>query len=181
MITVKGIVFMKKKADLMLHPVRMRIVQALVEENMTAYGLIHKLKDVPQATMYRQLQTLLKEELIQVIEEKMVKGSVEKVYGAVKSAVNISREEFQAYSNEEHLRFFMTYHTHLLTEVQNYLSNENKTKDFGYGFTPFHLTEEEKKDFFARYKALMEEFSSKEPHEGRTKLTLATIFIPTTE
>ena len=44
--------------DLLLHPVRLRIVQALVGSPMTPLHLKEQLGDVPQATLYRHLSQL---------------------------------------------------------------------------------------------------------------------------
>ena len=44
--------------DLLLHPIRLRIVQALVGEPMTPLQLKDRLADVPQATLYRHINQL---------------------------------------------------------------------------------------------------------------------------
>lgn len=41
------------KVDLLLHPVRLRVVQALLGQEMTPQQLVDALGDVPQATLYR--------------------------------------------------------------------------------------------------------------------------------
>lgn len=176
---------MKSKADILLHPVRMRIVKALLEEKMTVYQLINKLGDVPQATMYRQLNTLADADLVKVIEERLVKGKTEKVYSVVKVDLQTSKEVFTHYSQDEHLRFFMTYHAHLLREMQQYLLNRDvetyNDDGLNYEITPLHLSDEEKNDFFRRYHDLMKEFASKKPSTNRQSITLATMFIPSAE
>lgn len=177
---------MKSKADILLHPVRMRIVQALLQEDMTVYQLINKLGDVPQATMYRQLKTLVDSDLVKVKEERAIKGAIEKVYGVIKEHTRISKEEFASLSSEEHLNYFTTYHTHLLREVQDYLMSKSPKDDykmdgFSYGITPLYLSEDEKKDFFERYHALLKEFASKQPAADKKTITLATMFIPSTK
>lgn len=49
-----------KKADLLLHPVRMRIVQQLIAGDPQAIlQLAQRLGDVPQATLYRHMKLLL--------------------------------------------------------------------------------------------------------------------------
>ncbi|MED4728311.1 helix-turn-helix domain-containing protein [Aneurinibacillus migulanus] len=176
---------MKNKADILLHPVRMRIVQALLEEKMTVYQLINKLGDVPQATMYRQLSTLTDADLVKASEERQVKGTTEKIYSVIEDNLQLSRQEFSVYSQDEHLRFFMTYHAHLLGEMQRYLLSRDvenyKDDGFSYGITSLHLSEEEKNDFFHRYYALMKEFTSKKPSTDRQSISLATIFIPSSD
>ncbi|MGF9909826.1 helix-turn-helix domain-containing protein [Brevibacillus porteri] len=174
---------MKNNADILLHPVRMRIVQALLEEKMTVYQLINKLGNVPQATMYRQLSTLVDASLVKVSEERLVRGTPEKIYSVEEEHLRLSKQDIAAHSQDEHLRFFMVYNAHLLTEMQQYLLSrdvENYIEDgFRYGITPLHLSEEEKKEFFDRYRALIGEFASKKPSPDRKLIKLATTFIPT--
>ncbi|WEZ08671.1 helix-turn-helix domain-containing protein [Priestia flexa] len=174
---------MKNKADILLHPVRMRIVQALLEEKLTVYQLVKKLGNVPQATMYRQLSTLVDAGLVLVSEERLVRGTPEKIYSVVDEHLRLSPQDIAAYSQEEHLRFFMVYNAHLLMEMQQYLLSryvENYIEDgFRYGITPLHLSKEEKIEFFDRYRALIGEFVSKKPSPDRKLIKLATTFIPT--
>lgn len=173
---------MKNKVDILLHPVRIRIVQALLEEKMTVYQLVDKLGNVPQATMYRQLSTLADAGLVKVSEERPVKGAIEKIYSVIADDLQLSDQDITTYSQDEHLRFFMVYNAHVLAETQQYLLNrevEKYTEDgFSYGITPLHLSKEEKHEFFHRYHALMKEFASKKPSPDRQPITLAAVFIP---
>ena len=47
-------------AELALHPVRIRILRAVAGARRTTRELVALLPDVPQATLYRQLATLVK-------------------------------------------------------------------------------------------------------------------------
>jgi DNA-binding transcriptional ArsR family regulator len=174
---------MKTKTDILLHPVRMRIVQALLQEDMTASELILKFGNVPQATMYRQLKVLVDSELVKVTEERPIMKTVEKVYSAVKEHTQITKEEHSLLSPEEQLEFFTTYYTHLLQEVQNYLLNENfenssNTNEFSYEDISLYLSKEEKKELIERYHALLKEFAERQSPSQKTAFTLSTIFIP---
>ena len=50
-----------KKTDIILHPVRMRILQNLATRNLTPLQLAEELVNVPQATLYRHLNKLVEE------------------------------------------------------------------------------------------------------------------------
>ena len=63
-----------------LNPVRMRRIQSLAKnKNMTVQQIAQELTDVPQATLYRHLNKLLKAKAIVVVQENKVRGVLEKV------------------------------------------------------------------------------------------------------
>ncbi|WFR70984.1 helix-turn-helix domain-containing protein [Prescottella defluvii] len=66
---------------MLLHPVRLRIVQALLsEEELTTNQLHERLSDVPIATLYRHVASLVKHDLIEVTDEQQIRGASEKTY-----------------------------------------------------------------------------------------------------
>lgn len=59
------------KADALLHPVRMRIVQVPAQGRaLTAQQLAEALTEVPQATPYRHLQKLVESGVLIVVDER---------------------------------------------------------------------------------------------------------------
>ena len=54
-------------ADLLLHPIRLRILVGLLGRPMTAQQLGEVLEDVPQATLYRQLNKLAQAGVLEVV------------------------------------------------------------------------------------------------------------------
>ena len=65
--------------EVMLHPVRMRIIQTLAgRENMTATELCEAISDVPRTTMYRHIKVLLKSGVVDVVAETKIRGSLER-------------------------------------------------------------------------------------------------------
>ena len=67
-----------KKADLIIHPVRLRIMQALTNQTLTTQEITDELGDVPKSSVYRHLKMLLDGGLIAVAETNLVKGIGEK-------------------------------------------------------------------------------------------------------
>ncbi len=65
--------------EIMLNPVRLRIIQQLaVNANMTAAVLCEKINDVPRTTLYRHINVLLENDILLVVSEKKVRGSLER-------------------------------------------------------------------------------------------------------
>ncbi|PKM89212.1 MAG: hypothetical protein CVU87_05715 [Firmicutes bacterium HGW-Firmicutes-12] len=70
---------MKNIYDIMLNPVRMRIIQTLaVRQNMTATEICEKISDVPRTTLYRHIKILLDNDILSVISEQKIRGSLER-------------------------------------------------------------------------------------------------------
>ena len=59
------------KADLVLHPIRIRILMALAGEHRTSQQLADNLRDIPQATLYRHIARLAKAGIIEVAEVRL--------------------------------------------------------------------------------------------------------------
>ncbi len=77
---------MKNINEIMLNPIRMRIIQELASgQNITTTELCEKIKDVPRTTMYRHIKILIDNDILLVISEKKIRGSLERTI-----ALNIS-------------------------------------------------------------------------------------------
>ncbi len=69
-------------ADVLLHPVRMRILQALFDTDpMTTGQLRERLPDIPPATMYRHIAVLVDAGVLEVGDERRVRGTVNAATG----------------------------------------------------------------------------------------------------
>lgn len=70
---------MKNINEIMLNPVRMRIIQELsARQSITATELCEKISDVPRTTMYRNINILLDNNILSVVSEKKIRGSLER-------------------------------------------------------------------------------------------------------
>ena len=89
------------KIKVILHPVRMKIIQALIGKEMTVQELSQWTEDVPQATLYRHLNKLLDAGFIQsswgTNQWEQLKRSTH-----LKKPIVKSREDFLKLSKEEH-------------------------------------------------------------------------------
>jgi len=94
------------KAELIVHPIRLRIIEALHGRELTSRQIADSLDDVPQATLYRQIKVLLDGGILSVVSERLVHGIVEKLYQLSPGAAHLSREDFAQITAEEHQRYF---------------------------------------------------------------------------
>jgi DNA-binding transcriptional ArsR family regulator len=70
---------MKNINDIMLNPVRMRIIQTIAgNKTMTATAIYEKINDVPRTTIYRHIKILLDNDILSVVSEQKIRGSLER-------------------------------------------------------------------------------------------------------
>ncbi len=182
---IKMVVVLVKHIDklkLILHPVRMQIVQTLQGgRTLTPLQMAKHLVDIPQATLYRHINKLFEAGIIYVVEERKVRGSIEKVYGLDEKEIMSQHQELIQMNREEHAYFFMTFLTSLQKDFQQYL--EQETIDFerdGLGFSQIalNLSDEEFQDFAQSLQKLLENAMKNPSAPGRRRRIVSTIMIP---
>lgn len=173
------------KADLLLHPVRMRIIQTFLGgihgRRMTAQQLSEELQDVPPATLYRQLNKLAHAGVLVVAEERQVRGAVEKVYELPPHAAQISPAELAKLTREDHMRLFTMFISSLLGNFGRYLERERV--DFvrdgvGYREVALYLTDDEFFRVAAALNQAIRPVLGNQPAPGRTRRLFSSIVMP---
>ncbi|MFG1711091.1 helix-turn-helix domain-containing protein [Nonomuraea sp. M3C6] len=113
-------------ADLLLHPVRMRILQALFDADpLTTAQLRDRLPDVPPATMYRHIALLTDAGVLEVASEERVRGIVVRSYRVRAEEAVVDPAARAAMTREDHQRAYATFVASLLTDFDRYLASED--------------------------------------------------------
>lgn len=179
----------KELLDLALHPVRMRILMLLSgSQGLTPQQMAERMDDVPQATLYRNINRLAQAELICVVKEQPVRGTVEKVYALNTGAGQPSPEEslaaFNRLSKEEHLRYFTAFMLSALGDFSRYLNQtEGGTRNLaadgvGYHKLALYLNDEEMARLGAALNEALLPFLELKEVPGRRKRLFSTIMMP---
>src|SRR6185312_3636275 len=109
-------------AELLLHPVRLRVVQALLGDRVLTTGELHaELPDVPTASLYRHVALLAGAGMLEVADEHRVRGAVERSYRLVPDAVSLGPERMRSLAADEHRRAFAVFTAGLLADYDRYL------------------------------------------------------------
>lgn len=168
--------------DIILHPVRMRIIQSLINQQITAQQLKELLPDIPQASLYRHIKKLVEAEVIHIVDEIPNRGTVEKVYSIHDpNKVVIGPEDLNKLSKDEHMGLFIKFMANLMGEYERYLNQENfNLVNDGVSFrqTSVFLNEEEFSGFIRELSAVYTKITENKPQKGRRRRTIATIVIP---
>ncbi|WP_284035916.1 helix-turn-helix domain-containing protein [Neobacillus sp. 114] len=169
------------KVDVILHPVRMRIIQQLINQELTAQQLKELLPDIPQASLYRNIKKLADAEVIQVVAEVPIRGTVEKVYSIHQTGMAVSPEEMNNMSKDEHMGFFIKFLANLMGEFERYLNQENIdliADGVSFRQGTFYLNDEEFREFIKQLTVVYANISQNKPEKGRRSRNIANIFIP---
>ena len=167
--------------DLLLHPIRLRIVQALVAAPMTPLELKERLGDVAQATLYRHIKQLADGGLLEVTEERSIRGGVERTYRVVTTSVDLGDSELESATPDDHFRYFATFVGTLLADFATYLDQERPAlgRDrVGYRQTALWLTDEEFDTLAVTMSAAVQAHADNAPTPGRRRRVLSTITMP---
>ncbi len=176
----------RSQDDVLLHPARMRIVVALAGRALTASQLRAELTDVPQATLYQHLGKLTRAGALRVVEERPVRGAVERVYALNESSAalhppalnpaNIARTP-----PEEWRRYYAVFIAALLADGSRYLASgapDILRDGFGFRQVALNLSEEELQAMAMAINAAIAPYLALAPAPGRRRRLLATIMIP---
>lgn len=171
------------KLDILLHPVRMRILIAIAGNEYTSQEIAEQLPDVPQATLYRHIRRLANAGVLSVVEERQVRGATEKVYALVSEAANLTPEDIANFSREEHMRFFTSFVASLLDDFSRYLNNTEGPLDVagdgvGYRKTPLNLSDDEFFQLNMQLGQVIVPYLSNRPAPGRKRRIFSSIVIP---
>lgn len=169
-------------ADLLLHPVRLRILQAFLGHRALTTGqLATELSDVPAGSVYRHVALLADAGVLTVTGERRVRGALERTYELSRTAALITEDELAAMSPDEHRQAFMGFVAGLLGAFDRYIArgDPDYLRDaVSYAMTGLWLDDDELADLRARIQLLFEPLLANTETPGRTRRLLATVLLP---
>ncbi|WP_214105363.1 helix-turn-helix domain-containing protein [Acrocarpospora catenulata] len=174
-----------RKVDVVLHPVRLRILQAFIgQETMTVKDVAERLSDVPQATLYRHLNTLSDAGVLRVAEERRVRGAVERIYRLPDASTALVTADLEGATPADHLRYFAAFLAALQAEFTHYLGRPRidlAADGVGYRTATLNLTDEEFETFMTTLNRLVAEATANPEAPGRRRRAFSRIIVPLDE
>ncbi|GAA3043557.1 helix-turn-helix domain-containing protein [Pseudonocardia yunnanensis] len=165
-------------ADLLHQPVRWRVVQALIGRSLTTGQLAELLPEVPTTTLYRHVGVLVKAGVLLVVEERRVRGAVERTYELNTAAADSDN----AGPDRDRLRtMFTVFIAGLAADFDRYLDRDDldPVRDrVSFRQAALWLSDEELEQLQARLTEAFEPFLEQQDAPGRTRRILSTTFIP---
>lgn len=177
-------------AELLLHPLRLRIVQTFLgDRQLTTGALLAEIGGVAPATLYRQVATLAKAGVLTVVGERSVRGTVERTYALSVQDAQIGDEDVRGMTPEDHRRGFMAFLAGLLVDVDTYIDGSRTDPGVdprvdldrdgaGYRTVGLWLTRDELAAMLDEVGAAVRSRLGNRPAPGRTRRMLSTVLIP---
>ncbi|MET0134057.1 MAG: helix-turn-helix domain-containing protein [Kibdelosporangium sp.] len=111
--------------ELLAHPVRLRIVHAMRgERTLTTVQLCALIPDVSKAMIYRHVDLLAAGGVLEVADERRVRGAVERLYRLRQDRAIIDAGMIESLSADDHRRGFATAVAALIAEFNAYLGRD---------------------------------------------------------
>ncbi|MEU7892945.1 helix-turn-helix domain-containing protein [Nonomuraea sp. NPDC049152] len=170
--------------DLLLHPVRLRIVHAMSGgRTLTTSQLCALLPDVSKATVYRHVGLLADGGLLVTDGEQRVRGAVERRYRLQRARAVIDADTAASASLEDHRRGFATAMATLLAEFNAYLDRDpDPAADLvGYRQHALWLSQAELAEMISEMREVIVSRMGNEPSPERTRHLLSPILFPAEE
>jgi len=170
--------------EVLLNPIRLRILQLFESSEsdttvqMTANGICEMLNDVPRTTLYRHINVLIEADVLSVVSERKVRGSVERTL-----ALNMSELEKLRGNNVKDVpqlafRYLMT----IYAKFEKYFRTHERIEDGDSMFfisNVLMLNDQELKDYMAELREVDAKYgNNKNTAEGRRQRDFAFILAP---
>jgi hypothetical protein len=169
-------------ADLLLHPVRLRIVQAFLGDRaLTTSTLAAELSDVPAASLYRHVARLVNAGVLAVVAERRVRGALERTYVLRLTAASITPDQLATMSADDHRHAFMAFVAGLLGDVDRYLARGDidPVRDgASYRMAGLWLDDAEFAELLRELLRVLQPAAANPPAPGRKRRILATVLLP---
>ncbi|MFD4988179.1 helix-turn-helix domain-containing protein [Streptomyces sp. NPDC058374] len=169
-------------ANLLLHPVRMRILQTLVGAGeLTTAQLRERLPDVSPASMYRHVATLAKAGILEVVQERPVRGTVERSYRVRQDEALVDEEARAGMTKDDHRQAFTVFTGAMMADLDRYLSRDDADpprEGVLYRQGAVWATPEEFAELVEELEALVARRTGHAPGDGRIRHIISLALVP---
>jgi hypothetical protein len=169
-------------ADLLLHPIRLRILQAFMGDRaLTTSQIRSELPDVPVASLYRHVARLVEAGVLNVVAEQRVRGALERTYVLRQSASAISLDELERMSPDEHRQGFIAFAAGLIADFDRYAERGDidYLRDYvGYRMNALWLYDAEMATFVRDLNRVVQPRLANGPNQRRSRRLFATVMLP---
>ena len=171
--------------ELLAHPVRLRVVHALRGARVLTTGQIAaQLPDVSKATVYRHVDVLAAAGVLEVADERRVRGAVERRYRLGGERATIDAATVRSMSADDHRRAFVAAVAALLAEFDGYLDRSDAdpmTDLVGYRQHALWLRPDELTGLIGHLQQALAPLLDNRPGPDRSRYLVSPIHFPVAE
>lgn len=163
-------------ADIIMNPVRQRIVQQLLLSGQaTVAEIADALPDVPRPSIYRHMKLLLEADCVKVVAERPARGAVEKTYALVEQPAGLE-------STNENMGLLVNSMLMSLTGAfARYFARDDadpRADMLSFGNSTLMLSDEEFMEFLNRIGAVLNDYIHNAAAPGRKPRCITIISSP---
>jgi len=168
-------------ADLLLHPVRLRIVGEFSGRERSTGELAAALPDVPHTSLYRHIAELVRGGVLEVTAQRPTGGPAERVYRVAPGADRLPADELDGLPADQQRQYFSVYAASLIDSLAAYAASPGarpSADGLSYNRAVVHLSDEERARFADRFGELVGEMLAVPPAAHRRRYHIASSLIP---
>jgi DNA-binding transcriptional ArsR family regulator len=172
-------------ADVLMHPVRLRILEAFASprgsRRLTAQQLAQILDDVPQTSLYRHLGTMQRAGILAIASTRRVRGTTERTYVVAAVPTRLTPSDLAGLDHESHHRYFNAWIASLVAQFSRYLDRDHVdlvADGAGYNSVVLELTDAELRDLGRAINGALRPYVGRRRPEGAARRLLATLLFP---
>lgn len=164
-------------SEVVAHPVRLRILQAVGGRDQTTAHLQELLPDVSQATLYRHIAVLVDAGVLAVASERRVRGAVERTYTLGDRMAHVDQAELATLSDEQIRAAFLAFVGEVLRSFESSLSLGEVTRShLGFGTGALYVDEEDLARIQQGFNDLIAPYL--EADADKQRVMLSTVLLP---
>jgi DNA-binding transcriptional ArsR family regulator len=166
-------------ADLVLHPIRLRILQRLLGRDLTTTELKADLPDVPATTLYRHVSTLIEAGVVTVVSERRIRGATERTLSFDQTTGGkIGETEAKAMTVEQHRTALVLLLTRLLADFDRLVDRgdlDTRLDQLGYSQLALYIDRDDTETISTKLLKVLEPYLRETPGKDRVLLSLITL------
>ncbi len=169
------------KADLILHPIRGRLLATLARREMTTREMAREIPDVSQASVYRHVTLLANAGILKVVREVPNRGLVERVYAFDPEDIYLNMDHLSDSTPEDFLRYFKSFLDAVSGQYHRYcIRPDARPQKDGVAFwgEVLYLTPAERLATLKALEDATQPFRDNAPTPERERFYIGRIFIP---
>lgn len=169
-------------AETVVHPVRLRVLQAVGGRRVTTAQLREALPDIAQATLYRHVRALVDGGFLEVVEERPVRGAVERTYAIGERLAHVDQTEMAAMSTEQLRAAFQAHLNELARTFDQAIGSDAGREMLGFGNTVLYVDLDDMKALQEGFAELITQYTRADTadaeHKQRVILSTAVLLNP---
>lgn len=171
----------KLEFKLFKNQIRFKIALELIdkEEGLSIMQLNKLLEDVPQATLYRHMNSMFEDGLVKVVSTKKTRSGEEKYYAINTDTYKIDEEEWNQASYDDKVNFVTFYFMYILQSYKSYHETIEERKDQStFSIAKLNLDESQFEDFQSELNSLFKKYYDESQNDNSKERTVSLVIIP---